>query len=85
MTTKKTKAPVVQSQDDFEAELQSTPKVYDTITLGIAKTEKGFNILKVSVDSKGLEAGEVEILDTAESKWEANEKFKIAVIKQGIL
>lgn len=83
MAKKRTTGPV--SQDEFEAELQSTPQVFDTVTLGIAKTASGYNILKVSVDSKGLEAGEVEVLDTAESKWEANEKFKINVIKQGIL
>jgi hypothetical protein len=80
---KKIKAPV--SQDEFEAELQSTPQVFDTVTIGIAKTDSGYSILKVSVDSKGLEAGEVEVLDTAEGKWEANEKFKIHVIKQGVL
>lgn len=84
--TKKKSTPV--TQDEFEAELQSVVPVavvYDTVTLGVAKTATGYNILKVSVDSKGLEAGQVEILDTAESKWEANEKFKINVIKQGIL
>lgn len=84
MTKKQNKAPV--SQEDFEAELKSEPKVYDVITLGISnRADGGFNLLRVKVDSKGLEAGEVEIIDTAENKWEANEKFKIAVIKQGVL
>ena len=81
---KKKSGPV--SQDAFEAELQSAPQVFDTVTLGISPRDGGgYNIVKVSVDSKGLEAGEVEVLDTAEGKWEANEKFKIHVIKQGIL
>lgn len=73
------------TQQDFEAELKGEPQVFDTVTIGIAKTATGYSILKVSVDSKGLEAGEVIVLDTAEGKAEANEKFKIAVVKQGIL
>lgn len=75
----------VQTQDGFEAELKGEPKVFDAVTIGISKTATGFNIIKVTVDSKGLEAGEVEVLDTAESKVEANEKFKINVVRQGIL
>ena len=76
----------VQSQDDFEAELQSTPKVFDTPMLGISKkSDGGYNIVKVMIDARTLETTEVEVLETAETKWEANEKFKINVIKQGIL
>ena len=73
------------TQQDFEAELKGDPQVFDTVTIGIAKTATGYSILKVSVDSKGLEAGGVEVLDTADGKAEANEKFKINVVKQGIL
>lgn len=84
MTKKKTTAPV--SQEDFEAELQSVTATFDTPMLGISKrAEGGYNLVKVLIDAKTLEASEVEIIDTAESKWEANEKFKINVIKQGIL
>lgn len=75
----------VTSDADFEAELKGEVQVFDTVTIGIAKTATGFSILKVSVDSKGLEAGEVEVLATAESKVEANEKFKIHVVRQGVL
>lgn len=82
MTVKKK---AVVTDDGFEAELKGEPQVFDTITIGMAKTPTGYSILKVSVDSKGLEAGEVTVLDTAESKGEANEKFKIHVVKQGIL
>lgn len=82
--SKKTSAPI--SQEDFEAELQSVRQVFDAVTVGIApKVGGGFNILKVSVDSKGLEAGVVEVIDTAEHKAEANEKFKINVVKLGVL
>jgi hypothetical protein len=88
MAKKKATAPV--AQDEFEAELQSktiTLEAFnpDTPLVGIAKTEKGFLLLKVMVDSKTLETGEVEVIDTAENKWEANEKFKINVVKTGIL
>lgn len=83
MAPTKKKAPV--TQDGFEAELKGEPQVFDAVTIGIAKTATGYSILKVTVDSKGLEAGEVEVLDTAENKGEANEKFKIHVVKQGIL
>lgn len=84
MTSKKVKAPV--SQDDFEAELKSEPLVFNTLTLGISpRSDGGFNIIKIPVDSKGLKTGELEILDTAESKFEANEKFKIHAIRQGVI
>lgn len=73
------------SQDEFEAALKSEPQVFDAVTLGIVKTETGYSILKVSVDSKGLEAGEVEVIDTADSRAEANEKFKINVIKLRVM
>lgn len=80
----KSKKPI--TNDDFESALKGEPQVFDSITLGIApRKEGGFNIVKISLDSKGLEAGEVEVIDTAESKWEANEKFKINVIKQRIM
>ena len=81
----KTKTTPIATQSDFESELKSEPQVFDAVTIGIAKTPAGYSILKVTVDSKGLEAGEVEVLDTADSKVEANEKFKINVIRQGIL
>ena len=84
MAKKKASVPV--SQEDFEAELLGEPQVFDSVAVGITpRKEGGFNIIKVLVDSKGLESGDVEILDTAENKWEANEKFKIYVIKQGVL
>lgn len=84
MAKTKTIAPI--SQEDFEAELQSTPQVFDSVLLGISpRKEGGYNITKATLDSKSLEIGEVVVLDTAETKWEANEKFKINVIKQGVI
>lgn len=88
MAKKKQEAPV--SQEDFEAELQSAvpeKKQFnpDTPLVGIAKTETGYALVKIMIDSKSLVAGAPEIIDTAENKWEANEKFKINVIKSGIL
>lgn len=80
----KVKAPV--SSDDFEAALKSEAQVFDSVAVGvIPRKEGGFNIVKIAVDSKGLEAGELTVLDTAETKWEATEKFKIYVVKQGVI
>lgn len=84
MAPKKTPAP--QSNDDFEAALKSEPVVFNSLTLGISpRVDGGYNIIKIPVDSKGLTLGEAEIIDTAESKWEANEKFKIQAIRLGVL
>lgn len=81
---KKPAAP--QSQEDFESALKSEVQVFDSVAVGvIPRKEGGFNIIKITVDSKGLEAGEVIVLDTAETKWEATEKFKIYVVKQGVI
>ncbi len=75
------------SNEDFEAALKSEVKTSnpDTPLLGIIKTDTGYALVKILVDAKTLETGDAEIIDTAENKWEANEKFKINVIKQGIL
>jgi hypothetical protein len=81
---KKTKTEVV-SNDDFESALKSEPQVFDSLTLGIVRTATGFNIVKVPVDSKGLQAGELEVIDTADSRSEATEKFKINVVRLGII
>lgn len=80
----------VVSQDEFEAALKSEvveKPVFnpDTTLLGIAKTDTGFVVLKVRVDSKTGVSSNAETLDTAENKWEANEKFKIRAIKEGVL
>jgi hypothetical protein len=82
------------SQDDFEAELQSEapvkkaeePKLnFDSVAITIVKSSTGFNIVKVPLDSINLVAGTIEVIDVAGDKLEANEKFKINVVKHGIL
>lgn len=85
MSKNKPKTGPVQSQEDFEAELKSEPQVFDAKTLGISPSKEGFNIVLVKVDSKGLEAGEVEVIDTATTKFEAIEKFKINAIRLGVI
>lgn len=76
----------VVSQEDFEAALKGEVQVFDALTMGIApRVEGGYNIVKIALDSKGLEAGEVTVVDTAESKAEAIEKFKINAIRSKVL
>lgn len=86
MTRKATTVKAPQSQEDFEAELKGEPQVFDSLALGvIPKKGGGFNLVKIAIDSKGLEAGELEVIDTATDRSEATEKFKINVIRLGIL
>lgn len=84
MSAKSVKKP--QSQDDFEAELKSEPQVFDQAAITIIKiADRQFKIVKIPIDSKTLEMGELQVIDTAESKPEAVEKFKIAVARNGII
>lgn len=90
MSKKKT-TPV--TQDEFEAELQSVVEVPTEKTvhnpttplLGIIKTDTGYSVVKILIDPKTLVTSPAEIISQAENKWEANEQFKINVIKQGIM
>jgi len=84
MSKNKPKTPI--SQEDFEAELKSEPKVFDALTLGMSpKDGGGYNIVTVSVASKGLQIGELKVIDTAESKSEAIEKFKLNAIRLKVI
>lgn len=75
-----------QSNDDFEAALKSEPQVFDGVAVTILKkAEGGYNIVKVALDSKSLEAGEVTLIDAADNKYEAIEKFKLNVVREGII
>ena len=58
---------------------------FDSVALSIVKTTEGYSILSVELDSKTLTAGKVTVLDTAGHKQEAVEKFKINVVKNGII
>ena len=76
----------VQSQDDFESELKSEVPVFDGTAVTILRQgEYAFKIVKITVDSKTLELGELEVIGEAGSKYEAVEKFKIAVIQNKII
>jgi hypothetical protein len=76
----------VQSQDDFESELKSEVPVFDGVAVTIVKQgERAFKIVRVTIDSKSLELGELEVIGTADTKYEAVEKFKIAVIQNKVI
>lgn len=75
-----------QTQDEFEAELKGELPVYDRLAITILpKAGGGYNLAKILVDTKNLKAGALEIVDTADSRSEAAEKFKLLVVKNGIL
>ena len=83
----KNKKPVViPLTEEIELAEFFAPNVYDGVALTIIKKADGaFLILKVEVDSEKLVAGAVTVLDTATNKFEANEKFKLNVVKHGII
>jgi len=87
MSTNRTKTkPTVISQEDFEAELKSEPKVFDVTTLGISpRGDGGYNLVSITLASKTLDVGEVTVVDSAESKFEAIEKFKINAIRLKVI
>ena len=65
--------------------VQGTPAVFDSTALSIIKKDGKFLIVKVEINSETLSTGQLTIVDTAENKFEANEKFKINVVKFGII
>jgi len=89
--SKNKKEVAVHSDETFEAALKSEPvaKVehnFTIPTLGIFKNkEGGYKVVKLLVDPDTLIAGPAEVLGVVDSKWEANEMFKINVVRQGIL
>jgi len=84
--SKKEKQTAPQTDDAFEAALKSEPQVFDVTSLAISpRTGGGFNLVKVTLDSKSLEVGTVEVFDTAENKFEAIEKFKINAIRLQVI
>lgn len=50
----------------------------------IKNADGTYSIIRVEVDSKQLATGKVEIIDTATHTFEANEKFRLAVVANGI-
>ena len=86
----KKKQPV--EQDAFEAALKSEEVLVkkeinlDKLALSVVEREGGgFNIIGIKYDGKNLVAGEVEILDTADGRGEATEKFKILVVRNKLI
>lgn len=75
---------------DTEAGLDRVPEIvnpsFDSVALSIVKrVGGGFNIIKVEIDSVNLTAGKVTIVAVAEGRAESVEKFKINVVKAGIV
>jgi hypothetical protein len=76
----------VQSQDDFEAELKSEVKTYDSFAVSMIKQGPGeFKIIRIPVDSKTLAVGDLEVIGEGSERSEAVEKFKIAVVSNGVI
>lgn len=75
----------VKTQDEFESELKSETPTFDGLAVTILKKDGGYSIVKIPVDTKTLKTGTVEIVDSAENKADAAEKFKILVVRSGIL
>lgn len=74
------------SQDDFESELKSEVQVFDGKAVTILQdSPREFRLVKITLDLKTLEVGTVEVVDTAASKPEAVEKFKILVVRNGVI
>jgi hypothetical protein len=81
----KTTVTAEQSDDAFEAALKSEPEVFDVTSLALSPTAEGFNLVKITLASKTLNVGSVEVIDTAQSKAEAIEKFKINAIRLKVI
>lgn len=87
MSKNKNKSTQVLTQDQFESALKSeSPTLQGTALSIVKKSNNEFFIVKVPFDNINLiETGELEIVDTAKNKSEATEKFKILVVKNGII
>lgn len=84
--TKQTKTVKPQTQDDFEAELKSEPKVFEGKALGVITLEDGrYQVIKVFLDTKTLEVGSVEVVETTADRNEAVSRFKIQAVHNGIV
>ena len=73
------------TQDEFEAELKSESPTFDGLAVTILKTEDGYKLVKIPVDSKTLKTGNAEVVDSTNNRSEASDMFKILVAKSGIL
>jgi hypothetical protein len=87
MSKNKNKSVETLTQDEFESALKSEELSLDGIALSVVKKSNSeFLIVKVAFDNVNLKGtGELEILDTARDRAEATEKFKILVVRNGII
>ena len=87
MSKNKSKNSEVLNQDEFESALKSEEVSLDGTALSVVKkSNREFIIVKVPFDSVNLKvSGEVQVLDTAGDRSEATEKFKILVVKNGLI
>lgn len=68
------------------AEVPSPDLTIDGVALSVVKKADGtFLIIKVELDSTKLIANKVEVIDTATGRFEATEKFKLNVVKHGLI
>ena len=87
--TKKVKEPP--THEEFEASLKGeapAKKAFnkDTVALTTVACKDGsYKVLQIEVDSEGMTTGEVKVIETAATKYEAAEKFKLAVVKNGLI
>lgn len=87
MSKNKNKSTETLNQDEFESALKSEELSLSGTALSVVKkSNREFIIVKVPFDNVNLKiAGEVEIVDIAGDRAEATEKFKILVVRNGII
>ena len=87
MSKNKNKSVETLTQDEFESALKSEALSLDGTALSVVKKSNSeFLIVKVPFDNINLRGtGQLEVVDTARDRAEATEKFKILVVKNGII
>lgn len=75
---KKVETPVTPVKAPYKSQFDST-------ALSILKKNDVYFIIKVEVDSELMLSGKVTVLHETNNKAEANEFFKIQVVKHGII
>lgn len=75
------------TQDEFESALKSEVSSLDGTALGVVKkSNREFLIVKIPFDNINLSGtGQPEVVDTAGDRAEATEKFKILVVRNGLI
>jgi hypothetical protein len=75
------------TQDEFESALKSEVSSLDGTALSVVKkSNREFLIVKIPFDNINLSGtGQLEVVDTAGDRAEATEKFKILVVRNGLI